>query len=221
MRLVWVLHNLDRYPLAVKPIPTPDIMGESNPAHTFSEKFRAADADVVFSSSDGVHFRIHSKNLTMNSGILGPGQTDLQAVAQLTEPASILDVLFQFVYPSRQSGISKLSPDDLFALGEAVEKYQVFPAMELCCMYIKPLASTHPIRTLSYGLKHDYPDLIDSAAPHTIKLPLQSVASAIPADRILHWLTYRQAQDDLGSRIAAGGARERSCLRLVMIYEGL
>ncbi|KAF8887308.1 hypothetical protein BD779DRAFT_1527370 [Infundibulicybe gibba] len=172
-------------------------MDEPIPASINSEKFRAPDADVVFSSSDGVHFRIHSKNLAVNSGVLDPGPTDLQAVAQLTEPASTLEILFQFIYPSRRSDISKLSPDGLFTLGEAVEKYQVFPAMELCCIYIKPLASTHAIRTLSYGLKHDYPDLIDSAAPYTIHYPLQEVVSAIPADRVLHWLAYRQAWDDI------------------------
>ncbi|KAF8887298.1 hypothetical protein BD779DRAFT_1527329 [Infundibulicybe gibba] len=169
---------------------TSGIMKKSDPGLVFSANFQAADADVVYCSSDGVRFRIHSKNLAITSGVLNPGTMDLQAEVHLTEPANILELLFQCVYPRRQSDISQLSPEDLFALGEAVEKYEIFPAMELCRLYIKTLAQSHPILTLGFGFKHGYPDLVDDAALYTMNYPLSTVVSALPDHAVLPWVGF-------------------------------
>ncbi|KAG6912946.1 hypothetical protein DXG01_010885, partial [Tephrocybe rancida] len=53
-------------------------------------------------------------------------------IVPLTEEASTLEKLFQYVYPQRQPDIELLAFDDLLKLAEAVEKYQVFHVMSAC-----------------------------------------------------------------------------------------
>ncbi|KAF8886723.1 hypothetical protein BD779DRAFT_603632 [Infundibulicybe gibba] len=152
-----------------------------------SELFRAPDADIVYRSSDGVRFRIHSKNLESTTGILRPGKLDLQEEVELTEEAKILELLFQFIYPQRQPDISSLSFMTLALLAEAAEKYEVFPAMGLCKIHMA-MIKDHTVHILSFAIKHGYKDLVDEAAPLTIGKPLSEVASALPSHIILPWV---------------------------------
>jgi hypothetical protein len=47
-----------------------------------------------------------------------------------------LELLFQFCYPDHRPDVEALEFDALALLAEAAEKYQVFPAMNICkiCM---------------------------------------------------------------------------------------
>lgn len=56
---------------------------------------------------------------------------------RLTESAKVLGILFQFVYPMRQPVLSGLQLDTLLALAEAVQKYQVFSAMNGCEYHLR------------------------------------------------------------------------------------
>jgi hypothetical protein len=94
----------------------------------------AIDADVIFSSSDGVLFNIHRKNLEIVSGAFPPAEfsTDKEIVP-LTESSAILELLFQFVYPRQLPDIHKVQPfTSLMELAEAAEKYEVYPAINAC-----------------------------------------------------------------------------------------
>jgi hypothetical protein len=51
---------------------------------------------------------------------------------RLSEPASVLEVLFAFMYPQLHPELKDTPFNDLAAIAEAVEKYQVFPAITVC-----------------------------------------------------------------------------------------
>lgn len=94
---------------------------------------------MTISSSDGVLFKLHRKNLELHSEGF-PG-TDIPVqnneMVLLTEKASTLELLFQYMYREHQPDLSKLEPDEIAELAEASEKYMVFPAMEICKVYMK------------------------------------------------------------------------------------
>ena len=90
------------------------------------------------SSSDGVLFKVHRKNLELYSeGFPGTDVPVHDEVVLLTEKASTLELLFQYMYKERQPDLSKVEPDELADLAEACEKYMVYPAMEICKVYMK------------------------------------------------------------------------------------
>ncbi|EPS96237.1 hypothetical protein FOMPIDRAFT_1032530 [Fomitopsis schrenkii] len=74
-------------------------------------------------------------------GVEGFPGTDIPVqdneVVLLTEKASTLDLLFQYMYRERQPDLSKVDPDEIAELAEASEKYMVFSAMEICKVYMK------------------------------------------------------------------------------------
>jgi hypothetical protein len=51
---------------------------------------------------------------------------------RLSEPASVLEVLFAFMYPQNHPDLEDVPFEELAAVAEAVEKYQIFPAMNTC-----------------------------------------------------------------------------------------
>jgi hypothetical protein len=50
----------------------------------------------------------------------------------LPETAVTLELLFQFIYPQRHPALDTTPFEILEPLAEAAEKYQVFPAMNIC-----------------------------------------------------------------------------------------
>lgn len=94
----------------------------------------AADSDVTFESCDKVLFKIHCKNLeTHSEGFTLPDWTSLSnEIVPLSESAEVLDLLFQYIYPQRPPDLKAVDFKTLAAVAEAVEKYQVFAAMEIC-----------------------------------------------------------------------------------------
>ncbi|KAG5639914.1 hypothetical protein DXG03_002391, partial [Asterophora parasitica] len=99
----------------------------------------AADADVVFRSSDGVLFHIHSKNLEVNTDGFPPVTPELSpqgSFVNLTENAKTLDLMFRFVYPRLIPPLDDVDYDTLAALAEAVEKYQVHTGKQLCSIFM-------------------------------------------------------------------------------------
>lgn len=93
----------------------------------------AADADVIFQSCDGVFFHIHRKNLEVNTEGFPPAGFDTQNnIVALSEHSTTLELLFQFVYPARHPYLASVDFETLAKLAEAAEKYQVYPAMNIC-----------------------------------------------------------------------------------------
>ncbi|TFY62445.1 hypothetical protein EVJ58_g3856 [Rhodofomes roseus] len=115
----------------------PTVEGTKTP--TYNRLFNAPDADLTVRSSDGQLFRVHRRNLYEHTEGF-PGEditvnTD-EEIVSLTESASTLELLFQFMYRQEQPDVRQLQSTELFDLAEAVEKYRVFPALQVCNMAI-------------------------------------------------------------------------------------
>ena len=92
-----------------------------------------SDADITFLSSDLVTFKLHRKYLESNTGAFPTAEFETNGeVVHLTEPSSVLEIMFQFVYPKRHPKLDKQDFISVLAIAEAVEKYEVFSAMNTC-----------------------------------------------------------------------------------------
>ena len=101
--------------------------------YLFISLVNAADSDVTFQSSDGVLFLIRRKNLEAITGAFpGPEFSTGGEIVPLTEPAKVLEIMFQFIYPRRHPTLEKLNFELILAVAEAVEKYEIFSAMKTC-----------------------------------------------------------------------------------------
>ncbi|KIM76285.1 hypothetical protein PILCRDRAFT_77930, partial [Piloderma croceum F 1598] len=90
----------------------------------------AGDSDISVKSCDRVVFKLYVNNLRSASEAftLPVGTLITDEIAQLDETAKVLELLFKFMYPRPQSAV---------AIAEAAEKYQVFPALSVCRIYVK------------------------------------------------------------------------------------
>lgn len=159
-----------------------------------SELFRDAAADLIIRSSDGVLFHIYRTHLQSTTGGFPPSEIPtLDEIVELSEPASVLEILFQFVHPARQPSVVSLEFDSFFALAEAAEKYEVYGAMNTCRTRMYQILNQRPMEILNYAVKHDYPDIIDQVAPISICRPS---ALTEAADTLTHpgalrvWMKY-------------------------------
>ena len=62
---------------------------------------------------------------------------ETQETMALDEPSDVLEILFQFIYPRRHPSLEDTDFETLAAVAEAVEKYQVFSAMNLCALRLE------------------------------------------------------------------------------------
>jgi hypothetical protein len=102
--------------------------------HTVNEN--VGGTDLVIQSSDGVIFHLHRKYLQVNATIPGfdrdiDGPHRVEKVVY-NEPSNVLEILFQFIYPRKQPSLEDTDFETLMAVAEAVEKYQMCSAMNLC-----------------------------------------------------------------------------------------
>ena len=93
----------------------------------------AVDSDVTFESTDCIRFFLHRKNLEAHTGAFPAPEFETKGeITPLTEPANVLRILFQFVYPRRQPDLECMDFEVVAAVSEAAEKYEVFSAMPIC-----------------------------------------------------------------------------------------
>ncbi|TFK69374.1 hypothetical protein BDN72DRAFT_857768 [Pluteus cervinus] len=159
-----------------------------------SPRFHSDTADVIFLSSDRVKFHIHRKNLESTTAAFpGPEFRLTQGeIVPLTESAGTLELLFQFSYPQRQPELTKVGFEKIVPLAEAVEKYEVFPAMPACYRMMEMHIRTNPAEVFAYAGKHGYNDLADEAAPLLIGKPLNQMFKLLPPALALPWVSYRE-----------------------------
>ncbi|RDB27116.1 hypothetical protein Hypma_004609 [Hypsizygus marmoreus] len=149
------------------------------------------DADVAFKSSDGVLFRIHSFNLkACTEGFAPPEHSTFKEIVPLTEVSSTLELLFQFIYPIPQPDLALLEFPVLNSLSEAVEKYQVFPAMNICKAYMRKQLPDQAESVFKYSLKHGYRGIMVQVLPLILAKPLEESAGMMPSNVVLQWIKY-------------------------------
>ncbi|KAG6816024.1 hypothetical protein H0H87_009321, partial [Tephrocybe sp. NHM501043] len=156
-----------------------------------SEKFNAADAEVVFKSSDNVLFHIHRSNLmACTEGFSPPETSTFNEIVTLTEPTATLELLFAFIYPQPLPDLGGLDFDILAALAEAAEKYRVFAAMNLCTIHMGNHLKDHPEEILIHGLKHGIRKLVARTAPLLLDSPLEYLLPHLPDRFLIPWVRY-------------------------------
>ncbi|RDB26238.1 hypothetical protein Hypma_006160 [Hypsizygus marmoreus] len=162
---------------------------------TMSALFNDADADVVFRSRDKIRFRIYSTYLKNTTGGFPPvGFTPHEdEIVDLDENASTLNLMFQFVYPQPQPPLRTLDFPTLSSLAEAVEKYQIYPAMQICYVFMTKALPSHALDILDYAIKHDYYPLMDKAAPHISLEDVSSAATRVSPRLLQIWIPYHNA----------------------------
>ncbi|KAH6909322.1 hypothetical protein BKA70DRAFT_1400220 [Coprinopsis sp. MPI-PUGE-AT-0042] len=173
-------------------------------AGTDSPTFNDKGADIVFLSSDEpepVRFHIHSINLKVSTGAFPPltmgysaggivGLTVDEPV-KLSESARVLEVLFAFMYPRHHPDLEDMPFEELAPLAEAIEKYQVFPAMHVCKPKMKGFMKDQPVQVGLWAERHGHTVILDQAAPWTISLPLFKALKVLPDHLILSWAEYQ------------------------------
>ncbi|KAH8829766.1 hypothetical protein DL96DRAFT_1590326 [Flagelloscypha sp. PMI_526] len=157
-----------------------------------SPTFNSADADVTLMSCDGTLFKVHSQHLAWASGAFPPLPSSPNEVIQLSEKSETLELLLNFVYPSKHSHLHDITFETLEGLAEAAEKYQVFFAMNLCNYKMNDFASKHPAQVLAYACKHDYPHIVEVCSEYALKRSLSDIVIELPSYLVLPWVVYRE-----------------------------
>jgi len=160
--------------------------------------------DLVLESSDGHRLGAHKTNLEQYSAgfPIAESINSENEVVTLSEKGLVLGLLLQFMHNTQQPELSNLSFPTLELLAEAVEKYMVFSAMQVCKIYMEKSLQQHPLRVFLYAIKHDYGDLTDEAAPVLICTPLEKFLDhativGVPATPVIRFIRYRERWSSL------------------------
>jgi len=155
--------------------------------------------DLVLESSDGIRCGAHKTNLEQYSAGFPIAEATISdhEVVTLSEKASVLHLLLQFMHNTRQPELRKLSFPTLALLAEAVEKYMVFPGMQVCKLQMGIALKDHPLEVFLYAIKHDYGDLADEVAPSLIHVPFetfmdQATSAGLSANAVIRFIRYRE-----------------------------
>nr|GAT50046.1 predicted protein [Mycena chlorophos] len=158
--------------------------------------------DIVLRSSDGVSFGAHANNLAQSATGLPPAEREVRQqsndedeteIVQLVESADVLELLLQYTHYQRQPSSKGWCFPLLERLAEAVEKYRLFGAMEVCKLRMEANARIYSQEVLSYAVKHDYPDIRDVIMPQTLSWDLEDIQSTLgDSFLIIAWVKYRE-----------------------------
>ncbi|KAH6909317.1 hypothetical protein BKA70DRAFT_1278202 [Coprinopsis sp. MPI-PUGE-AT-0042] len=177
--------------------------GTSTDSPTFNDK----NADVIFLSSDKpnpVRFYIHSKNLEVSSGAFPPVAihgarstgdaigllVDADEPVQLPEPATVLELLFAFMYARQHPELEDITFEELAEIAEAVEKYQVYPALTTCKTRMKAFLKDQPVQVGLWAARHGHASILDEAAPWITSMPLLKTLEVLPGHLTFAWVEY-------------------------------
>ncbi|PPQ72748.1 hypothetical protein CVT26_003028 [Gymnopilus dilepis] len=157
------------------------------------QRLDSCNADVTIQSSDGVLFRLHRRNLECNTGAFpGPEISTQNEVVILTEPAKVLEVIFQYIYPRRYPfTLDHLGPDFLLEVAEAIEKYQIFWAMKPCEDQLQASIPQHALKVLTHAVKHDISRIMEKAAQALVLSPPSDVLKKLPVQLIISFVQYQ------------------------------
>jgi hypothetical protein len=154
-------------------------------------------------------FKVYSKGLATHSGAF-PFTENVKSlsnkVVPLPESADVLELLFQCTRRQRQPNLKQIKFSPLSALAEAVEKYEVYSATEVCKAHMtcvlflhtfpktfqppinRAAISEHPLDVLGYATEHGYADVNDLVGPLTLNFLGQLVQSHLSPHGLLAWV---------------------------------
>ncbi|PFH46148.1 hypothetical protein AMATHDRAFT_70475 [Amanita thiersii Skay4041] len=154
--------------------------------------------DVVIKSSDDKFFGTHAVNLAVFSHAFPPASLASSYPAStddpvcLTETGDVVELLLRCMHNQRQPDLLSPRSKVLIALAEAVEKYLVYPAMEICRLHMNRLADIYPKEVFAYAVKHGYPELLDQTAPLTLTWDAKEACEELSPTNFAVWVLYRE-----------------------------
>ncbi|KAI0352406.1 hypothetical protein OH77DRAFT_1428707 [Trametes cingulata] len=170
---------------------SPGLNGDQHP-------FTDPSADVIFCSSDNVHFRLHKIILSLSSDFFrdmlslsqpslpsahtehagnGSATSDTEVdeipVVRVTETAGTLEPLFQLIYPIKDLVLE--SVDDVRLVLEAALKYQIRKIIEVARRRLLELAPIAPLRVYAIACRYSdaLEDVIGVAATQVLRQEVQ------------------------------------------------
>ncbi|KAF5350780.1 hypothetical protein D9758_010338 [Tetrapyrgos nigripes] len=178
------------------------------PKQTVSKIFHAeTGGDVVFESSDGVLFYVHSRNLAFMSDMLPAAYytraTPPKDPMPLPENSSTLELLFQFTYHRMPPDLKKLDFRSLMELAEAAEKYVIHYARAMCVKELSKFIRKESLKIVAFACKHNHEGLFYELAPILVRRPLSELAYVLPPSFYVSWTLYHdQFRQPLSKEIA-------------------
>ncbi|KAL0958217.1 hypothetical protein HGRIS_000376 [Hohenbuehelia grisea] len=130
-------------------------------------------------------------------------------VVQLTENATVLELLFQSAYPQRKPYLGNIEFETLLQFAEAAEKYELYSAMHSGRLHLREAHKSRPLEVFNYAIQFDYLDIADVAAPHTIAHPPMTVAEVLSPFALKYWLMYYARWENVFSVFAKCIADQR------------
>ncbi|KAF9525385.1 hypothetical protein CPB83DRAFT_859470 [Crepidotus variabilis] len=179
-----------------------------DPVVSVHKDFNLPDADVIIQSSDKIQFHLHRKELAAHkeafpeAGFGIAGETVL-----LKEPASVLEVLFRFIYPNLDHDQASLQLrggklDQLVVeIDKAAQKYEVADAKLSCKEALSRLATDkkYAIDVFIYcrSQSEEYGGILNAAASKLASsCDAFEVAERLPDKDALIWLKYHKQRHD-------------------------
>ncbi|KAJ7099257.1 hypothetical protein B0H15DRAFT_541327 [Mycena belliarum] len=182
-------------------------------APQISERFCSSNADITIVSSDGVYFKVYRKNLEVHSDIFSDADAatlpDDGALVPLSEPAAVLELLFQYMRRQLPPDLQDVDFATCAALAEAAEKYWVYSALSACREKMKCALShialggrcgqtdffhreavkEHPLEILEYAVRHGHEDLAAEAARNSVGLDALAAMECLSPDTFKAWVS--------------------------------
>ncbi|RDB27139.1 hypothetical protein Hypma_004596 [Hypsizygus marmoreus] len=164
------------------------------PPARYSSLFSSEDGDVTFRSSDRILFNIHRKNLETNTAGFPPGEFSTKdEIVDLTEDSTTLELLFQFVYPKRHPDLDSIPFIHLARVAEAAEKYEVFPAVNICKIRMRGVLPRHPLEIACYADRHGYRDIIKEVEQPLLDIPLEETVEGLTPSMVVGFVQFYQS----------------------------
>ncbi|KAH8102596.1 hypothetical protein BXZ70DRAFT_1006505 [Cristinia sonorae] len=147
-------------------------------------QFSDEDTDIVLSSQEGIHFRMHSIVLKLASGWFRTLFTLPQSsqssstcpaeVIPMNESADILEVLLSMIC-GKEIPVSRMqtSMDFIEDILQVVEKYDMPGAASIVRLSVSlNLVKTHPVRVYALACRWGWLDIAKTASSHTLHMDL-------------------------------------------------
>ncbi|TFK58641.1 hypothetical protein BDN72DRAFT_865774 [Pluteus cervinus] len=127
-------------------------------------------------------FGAHAVNLQFYSGAFPSASTiNVRGIPkiELVESSEVVMLMLQYMHNKPQPDSEEIEFKVMKELAEAVEKYEIYSAMEVCKLHMKNAAKDHPLDVLAWATRHNYMAIANLAAPLTLGLDFEDVSRAM------------------------------------------
>ncbi|TFK70762.1 hypothetical protein BDN72DRAFT_838589 [Pluteus cervinus] len=152
--------------------------------------------DVVIKTSDAKYFGAHLQNLQNHADGFPPasfGKRKRMNHMDIEEDSEVTSLMLDFMHKQPQPDLRDVPVGRLVDFAEAAEKYLIYSAMGTCRLVMGTQAWALPLTALAYAIKHEYPEVADRAAPHSIGMDWKDVHKELGPTGAVLWGQYRES----------------------------